>query len=44
VLIYKFLTGKTPFKGADEIETFENILALRYEIPEHIPEIAKDLI
>jgi serine/threonine protein kinase len=44
VLIYKFLTGKTPFKGDSEDETFENILALRYEMPDHLSEQAKDII
>lgn len=46
VIIYEIFTGKTPFKGANQTETFENILAGKMvnDFPEKMNESTKDLI
>jgi serine/threonine protein kinase len=46
VIIFELFTGKTPFKGANQTETFENILAGRMvqDFPEKMTEPTKDLI
>jgi len=37
-------TGKTPFKGGNDNETFDNILSCQFQIPESVPFEARDLI
>jgi serine/threonine protein kinase len=46
VILFKLLTGRSPFKGDSEDETFQNILSLNYffKVTDKINEHAKDLI
>ena len=44
VILYLTLVGKTPFKGEDEFETFENILNMEVRFPEPFDETAKNFI
>lgn len=44
IMIYQFFTGKTPFKGATEYLTFQNILNLQLTFPKSVPDDAADLI
>lgn len=43
-IIYQLLTGRPPFKAANEYLTFQKIVALEYEFPPGFPPAAKDLI
>lgn len=43
-IIYQLFTGETPFQSTSEIGTFENIINVSYDLPDTIPEDAKDLI
>ncbi|KAL8825013.1 MAG: hypothetical protein Q9170_007963 [Blastenia crenularia] len=43
-IIYQLLTGRPPFKAANEYLTFQKILSLDYEFPKGFPEVAKDLV
>jgi hypothetical protein len=43
-IIYKFLHGKTPFKGSNEEVIFNNILNFKISISKDIPECAQDLL
>ena len=38
------LEGKPPFKAGSEYLTFEKILALDYQIPDHFSEAAKSIV
>ena len=44
IIIYLLFTGKTPFDGTTEFQTFENILSGKYTIPDYVPNEAKELI
>ena len=44
VMIYQFFTGKLPFRGKNQDETFELIKKCEFEMPSSIPESAQDLI
>lgn len=46
VIIFQFLTGKTPFKCDNQCTTFDRILACDYKMPDEskIPLDAQDLI
>lgn len=46
IIIYQFLTSKTPFKGSTEFNTFENILHSPVDYPSgsKLSSEAKDLI
>ena len=44
IIIYQVFTGKTPFKGFNPAQTFDRILECEYELPDSIPDKAKDLI
>ena len=44
VVLYQFLTGKTPFKAPTLQETFENILGCNYSIPDYVAPEARNLI
>jgi len=44
IMIYQFFTGKLPFKGKTQGDTFEIIKKCEYEEPKDIPEVALDLI
>ena len=43
-IIFQMLTGKPPFRAGSEYLTFEKILALDYQIPEHTEESACQII
>jgi len=44
VMLYQFLTGKTPFKGKSQEESFELVKIGQFEQPNDIDPIALDLI
>lgn len=45
VIIYQLYTGFTPFMASEgEYITFEHILGCKYEIPESMPKVGKDLV
>lgn len=45
IIIYLFYTGKTPFQGKTDTETFEKIKKINYTLDDYnIPEDAQDLI
>ena len=46
VLVYELLVGKSPFyiPGSDQVDMFKRAVLLKYEIPEHVDELAKDMI
>ena len=44
IIIYLIFVGKTPFKGRNDNETFDNILEGKFIIPESVPLEARDLI
>lgn len=44
IIVFQFFTGKTPFKGKTQELTFEQIKECKFEIPDTVPEVAKDLI
>ncbi|ORX60074.1 kinase-like protein [Piromyces finnis] len=43
-IIYQLLAGRPPFKASNEYQTFQKIIKLEYELPDEIPDVAKDLI
>ena len=43
-IIYQLLTGRPPFKAANEYQTFQKIVNLEYEFPPGFPPAAKDLV
>jgi len=44
VIVYQLFTGKVPFLGEDQEETFELIKKGDFIFPEDVPEQAQDLI
>lgn len=44
VLTYEFLVGNPPFEMKTLDETYERILAVKYQIPDHVSELAADFI
>jgi len=43
-ILYQLLTGRPPFKGNNEYQTFQKIIHLDYSIPDSIPSVCQDLI
>jgi 3-phosphoinositide dependent protein kinase-1 len=43
-IIYQLLSGRPPFKGGNEYQTFQKIVALDYEFPKGFPPVARDLV
>ncbi|RPA79424.1 kinase-like protein [Ascobolus immersus RN42] len=43
-IIYQLLTGRPPFKAANEYLTFQKIVGLEYEFPRGFPPVARDLV
>lgn len=43
-IIYQLLSGRPPFKAANEYLTFQKILSLDYSFPDGFPPVARDLI
>ena len=43
-IIYQLLTGRPPFKAANEYLTFQKIVGLDYEFPPGFPPAARDLV
>jgi 3-phosphoinositide dependent protein kinase-1 len=43
-IIYQLLTGRPPFKAANEYQTFQKIVGLDYSFPDGFPPVAKDLV
>jgi 3-phosphoinositide dependent protein kinase-1 len=43
-ILYQLLAGRPPFKGANEYQTFQKIIALDYSFPVGFPDTAKDLV
>eukprot|EP01116_Phalansterium_solitarium_P024655 TRINITY_DN9088_c0_g2_i1.p1 TRINITY_DN9088_c0_g2~~TRINITY_DN9088_c0_g2_i1.p1 ORF type:complete len:500 (+),score=129.92 TRINITY_DN9088_c0_g2_i1:180-1679(+) len=43
-IIYQMLTGKCPFRGATEYQTFQLISQRKLTIPECVPPVAEDII
>jgi 3-phosphoinositide dependent protein kinase-1 len=43
-IIYQLLSGRPPFKGGNEYQTFQKIVALDYEFPMGFPPVARDLV
>jgi 3-phosphoinositide dependent protein kinase-1 len=43
-IIYQLLTGRPPFKAANEYLTFQKIVGLEYEFPPGFPPAARDLV
>jgi 3-phosphoinositide dependent protein kinase-1 len=43
-IIYQLLSGRPPFKAANEYLTFQKIVILDYEFPKGFPPIARDLV
>jgi len=43
-IIYQLLAGRPPFKGNNEYQTFQKIIKMEYDLPDEIPDVAKDLI
>ncbi|KAJ1730609.1 serine/threonine protein kinase [Coemansia biformis] len=41
---YQLLTGRPPFKGSNEYQTFQKVLKLNYSFPPDMPPHARDLI
>ena len=40
IMIFQFFSGKVPFKGKNEDETFDLIKKMEYKMEESIPEVA----
>lgn len=43
-IIYQLLSGRPPFKAANEYQTFQKIVGLEYEFPPGFPPAARDLV
>ena len=43
-VIYQMLAGNPPFKAGSEYLTFEKILALDYQMPDHFSEAARSIV
>ncbi|KAJ2291231.1 3-phosphoinositide dependent protein kinase-1, partial [Coemansia sp. RSA 2706] len=43
-IAYQLLTGRPPFKGSNEYQTFQKVLKLDYSFPPNMPPHARDLI
>jgi 3-phosphoinositide dependent protein kinase-1 len=43
-IIYQLLSGRPPFKAANEYLTFRKIVKLEYEFPKGFPPVAQDLV
>ncbi|KAI9179624.1 serine/threonine protein kinase [Blastocladiella emersonii ATCC 22665] len=43
-ILYQVLSGKPPFKGANEYQTFQKIIKLDYAFPDGFPPVARDLV
>ncbi|KFM27219.1 3-phosphoinositide-dependent protein kinase 1 [Auxenochlorella protothecoides] len=43
-VLYQMLVGRPPFKSPSEYLTFQKVISLEYEIPEHLSPEAQDLI
>ncbi|PNS15315.1 Serine/threonine-protein kinase ksg1 [Sphaceloma murrayae] len=43
-IIFQLLAGRPPFKGGNEYQTFQKIVALDYHFPDGFPPLAMDLI
>jgi len=43
-IIYQLRSGRSPFRGSNEYQTFQKIIKLEYEFPEGFPECPKDLV
>lgn len=43
-IIYQLLSGRPPFKAANEYQTFQKIVGLDYEFPSGFPRPARDLV
>jgi len=43
-IIYQLITGRPPFKAANEYQTFQKIVSLEYAFPDGFPPHAKDLV
>jgi 3-phosphoinositide dependent protein kinase-1 len=43
-IIYQLLSGRPPFKAANEYQTFQKIVTLDYEFPPGFPPAARDLV
>ncbi|KAJ1768549.1 serine/threonine protein kinase [Coemansia sp. RSA 1843] len=41
---YQLLTGRPPFKGVNEYQTFQKVLKLDYTVPSALPPQARDLV
>lgn len=44
IIVFQFFVGKTPFKGKTQEQTFELIKECKVEVPDSVPEVAKDFI
>lgn len=44
IITYQMLAGKTPFKGYNRSETFDNILEHKYKFPASFTETTRDFI
>ncbi|RPA98442.1 Pkinase-domain-containing protein [Choiromyces venosus 120613-1] len=43
-IVFQLLSGRPPFKAANEYQTFQKIVGLEYEFPKGFPPVAKDLV
>ncbi|KAJ1857594.1 3-phosphoinositide dependent protein kinase-1 [Coemansia sp. RSA 1822] len=43
-IAYQLLTGRPPFKGSNEYQTFQKVLKLDYTFPPNMPPQARDLV
>ncbi|KAI5797996.1 kinase-like domain-containing protein [Peziza echinospora] len=43
-IIFQLLSGRPPFKAANEYQTFQKIVNLEYEFPKGFPPVARDLV
>lgn len=43
-IVFQLLSGRPPFKAANEYQTFQKIVGLEYEFPKGFPPVARDLV
>lgn len=43
-IVYHFLAGKPPMKGANEYQTFQKITSLDYSFPAGFPQVAEEFV